>query len=326
MRLFLTRRMTVLDEAGEPQYLIKTHEDVTDRRQTESRMAHMAYHDGLTDLPNRAAFLQALAQMIEACTGTEEEFAVLSLDLDGLKEVNDVFGHAIGDKLLIEVARRMQASARGGVVARLSGDEFGLIIDGKQPTAGMLLAEQLAEALAKEFQIDGKSVRTGVTTGISVFPHNGADAASLLANAGAALFRAKAKSRGSISIYEPEMDQQIRDRRVLHQDLSLAIKNGELSLYYQPQAMSRAHRRQQRNHRLRGAGAVASSGARLRSAERFHSAGGRERPDRRDGRMDPARGLPRGRVLADAAADRGQSVAGAVHAWRPRQPRAFDPA
>src|ERR1700676_111842 len=239
LRLFLTRRMTVLDDAGEPQYLIKTHEDVTDRRQTESRMAHMAYHDGLTDLPNRAAFLQALAQMIEACEGTGEEFAVLSLDLDGLKEINDVFGHATGDKLLIEVAQRIQTTAGGGVVARLSGDEFGLIIDGKQPVAGMLLAEQLAETLAREFLIDGKSVRTGVTTGISVFPHNGADAASLLANAGAALFRAKAKSRGSISIYEPEMGQQIRDRRVLHQDLSLAIKNGELSLHYQPQARSR---------------------------------------------------------------------------------------
>ncbi|MGZ5870961.1 MAG: sensor domain-containing protein [Bradyrhizobium sp.] len=239
LRLFLTRRMTVLDDAGEPQYLIKTHEDVTDRRQTESRMAHMAYHDGLTDLPNRAAFLQALAQMIEACGGTDEEFAVLSIDLDGLKEINDVFGHATGDKLLIEVAQRLQASARGGVVARLSGDEFGLIIDGKQPVAGMLLAEQLAETLAREFVIDGKSVRTGITTGISIFPHNGADAASLLANAGAALFRAKAKSRGTISIYEPEMDQQIRDRRVLHQDLSTAIRNGELSLYYQPQALSR---------------------------------------------------------------------------------------
>src|SRR6202022_2745734 len=167
------------------------------------------------------------------------EFAVPPPRPDGLKEINDVFAHATGDKLLIEVARRLQASARGGVVARLSGDEFGLIIDGKQPVAGMLLAEQLAETLAREFQIDGKSVRTGVTTGISVFPHNGQDAASLLANAGAALFRAKAKSRGSISIYEPEMDQQIRDRRVLHQDLSVAIKTAELSLHYQPQAMSR---------------------------------------------------------------------------------------
>src|SRR6266481_2638056 len=234
LRLFLTRRMTVLDDSGEPQYLIKTHEDVTDRRQTESRMAHMAYHDGLTDLPNRAAFLQALAQMIEACAGTGEALAVLCLDLDGLKEVNDVFGHATGDKLLIEVARRIQAAARGGVVARLSGDEFGLIIDGEQPAAGKALAQKLADMLANEFQIDGKSVRTGVTTGISVFPHNGADAASLLANSNAALFRAKQKSRGSIGVYEPEMDQQIRDRRVLHQELSVAIKNGELTLYFQP--------------------------------------------------------------------------------------------
>jgi diguanylate cyclase (GGDEF)-like protein/PAS domain S-box-containing protein len=236
LRLFLTRRVTVLDDSGEPQYLIKTHEDVTDRRQTESRMAHMAYHDGLTDLPNRAAFLQALAQMIEACADTDEQFAVLSVDLDGLKEINDVFGHSIGDKLLIEVGHRIQAAARGGVVARLSGDEFGLLIDGRQPEAGALLAEKVAEALASELAIDGKSVRIGCTTGISIFPRDGADAASLLANAGAALFRAKAKSRGTIGIFEPEMDQQIRDRRVLHQDLSLAIRNGEMSLYYQPQA------------------------------------------------------------------------------------------
>ncbi|PIT04331.1 diguanylate cyclase [Bradyrhizobium nitroreducens] len=238
LRLFLTRRATVLGETGEPQYLIKTHEDVTDRRQTESRMAHMAYHDGLTDLPNRAAFLQALTQMIEACEGTGEEFAVLCVDLDGLKEVNDVFGHALGDKLLIEVAQRLQDSARGGVVARLSGDEFGLIIDGKQPDAGLALAQQLGEAVAKEFQIDGRAVRAGATTGMAIFPHNGTDGASLLANAGAALFRAKQKSRGTISLYQPEMDQQIRDRRVLHQDLSMAIKNGELSLAFQPQGVA----------------------------------------------------------------------------------------
>ncbi|WP_454643538.1 sensor domain-containing protein [Bradyrhizobium liaoningense] len=238
LRLFLTRRATVLNDAGEPQYLIKTHEDVTDRRQTESRMAHMAYHDGLTDLPNRAAFLQALTQMIEACEGTGEEFAVLCVDLDGLKEVNDVFGHALGDKLLIEVAHRLQDSARGGVVARLSGDEFGLIIDGKQPEAGLALARQIGEAVAREFQIDGRPVRAGITTGMSVFPHNGTDGASLLANAGAALFRAKQKSRGTISLYQPEMDQQIRDRRVLHQDLSMAVKNGELSLAFQPQGVA----------------------------------------------------------------------------------------
>src|SRR6202048_4613481 len=203
LRLFLTRRMTVLDDAGEPQYLIKTPEDVTARRQTESRMAHMAYHDGLTDLPNRAAFLLALSQMIEACEGGGEEFAVPFIDLAGPKEVTDVFG---------------------------------LIVVGKEPDAGKALAERVAQALARDFLIDGKSVRTGVTIGISVFPRDGADAASLLANAGAALFRAKVRSRGSISFFEPEMDQQVRDRRALHQDLSVAMRNGELSLYYQPQA------------------------------------------------------------------------------------------
>src|SRR5258707_1105397 len=161
--------------------------------------------------------------MIEACAGTDEEFAVLCVDLDGLKEINDVFGHAMGDKLLVEVASRLEDSARGAVVARLSADEFGLIIDGKQPAAGKLLAEQVGEALANEFLIDGKSVRTGCTTGISVFPHNGSDAASLLANAGAALFRAKAKSRGSISVFEPAMDQQIRDRRVLNEDFDRGL-------------------------------------------------------------------------------------------------------
>jgi len=238
LRLFVTRRMTVADESDQAHYLIKTHVDVTDRRQTEARMAHMAYHDGLTDLPNRAAFLKSLTQMIEACDTAIDEFAVLTVDVDGLKEINDVFGHAIGDKLLIEVARRMEWAARGGMVARLSGDEFGLIIDGRQPAAGLELASAVAKALAPGLLIDGKTVRVGVTTGIALFPANGTDAASLLANAGAALFRAKAKSRGSVTVFEPEMDMQIRDRRVLHQDLSQAVRNGEMSLYYQPQASS----------------------------------------------------------------------------------------
>jgi diguanylate cyclase (GGDEF)-like protein/PAS domain S-box-containing protein len=238
LRLFLTRRVTVLDEAGEPRYLIKTNEDITDRRQTESRMAHMAYHDTLTDLPNRPAFIQALTQMIDACGGSDEEFAVLSVDMDRLKEVNDVFGHSVGDQLLIETSRRIQDTARGGVVARLSGDEFGLIIDGAQPQAALALAERLMAVMNEEFTIDGKTLRAGLTIGISVFPRNGMDAASLLANASVALFRAKAKGRGSVSVFEAETDQQIRDRRALHQDLASAVRNGQLSLYYQPQALT----------------------------------------------------------------------------------------
>ena len=236
LRLFMIRRAAVLDDASEPKFLIKTYEDVTDRRQTEARMAHMAYHDGLTDLPNRLAFLQSLTQVIDACTRTTEEFAVLSLDLDGLKEINDVFGHATGDRLLTEVSRRIEAAVGGGVVARLGGDEFGVIIDGKQPETGLAIAERIAGSIAKEFPIDGKSVRIGVTAGMSLFPRDGRDAASLMANSDAALFRAKSCSRGSTRVFEPEMDRQLRDRRVLHQDLSTAIRNGELSLHYQPQA------------------------------------------------------------------------------------------
>ncbi len=237
LRLFLTRRVTVLDENGEPQYLINTNEDITDRRETESRMAHMAYHDALTELPNRAAFLQALSQMIDACGGTEEEFAVLSIDLDRLKEINDVFGHEVGDRLLIEVSRRIQEAARGGVVARLSGDEFGLIIDGVQPHAAAELAARLAETMRDQFIVDERSVRVGLTIGISIFPRDGDGAEALLANADAALFRAKVNSRGSVEFFAAQMDQKVRDRRALHQDLSAAIRNGELSLHYQPQVL-----------------------------------------------------------------------------------------
>ncbi len=234
LRLFLTRRVTIPDGNGRPQYLVKTNEDVTERREAESRMAHMAYHDSLTDLPNRAAFVQALTQMIEACAAGPDEFAVLSIDIDRLKEINDVFGHAFGDKLIVEAARRMQAVACGGALARLSGDEFSLIIDGPQPDAGRAVAERLHETMRAEFTIDGKTARIGLSIGIAVFPRNGNDAATLLANAEVALFRAKAVARGSVCLYEAEMDQQIRDRRALHQDLAGAIRNGELRLHFQP--------------------------------------------------------------------------------------------
>jgi len=234
LRLFLTRRVTIPDANGRPQYLVKTNEDVTERREVESQMAHMAYHDALTDLPNRAAFVQALTQMIEACADGPDEFAVLSIDIDRLKEINDVFGHAFGDKLIVEASRRMQAVACGGVLARLSGDEFSLIIDGPQPDAGLAVAGRLHEAMRAEFAIDGKTARIGLSIGVAVFPRNGADAAALLASAEVALFRAKAVARGSVCLFEAEMDQQIRDRRALHQDLAGAIRNGELRLHFQP--------------------------------------------------------------------------------------------
>ena len=235
MSLYLTRRVAVPDKDGTPGQIVLTVEDVTSQRQVQARMAHMAYHDGLTDLPNRVAFVQALEQMIEACA-EGGEFAVLSMDLDRFKEINDVFGHAVGDRLLVEASKRIQQSAGGAAVARLGGDEFGLIIDGVQPKSASELAGRLIEAMRAEFVIDGKTIRFGVTVGVSIFPRDAADSASLLANADVALFRAKQEARGSVRVFEPAMDLHIRDRRAMHLDLSEALKNGELHLNYQPLA------------------------------------------------------------------------------------------
>ncbi len=235
IRYFLTRRIAIAGNDGQAQYLIKTCEDITDRRETELRMAHMAHHDSLTDLPNRFAFIQALSQMIDACASTSRQFCVLSVDLDRLKEINDVFGHAFGDRLLVEVGHRLASVAAEGILARLSGGEFGIIVGEEQPGNGRELASRLGDAIREEFIIDGKSARISITTGIAVYPTDGTDATSLLANADVALFRAKAKSRGSIGLFEAQADQLIRDRRALHQDLANAVRDNELNLHLQPQ-------------------------------------------------------------------------------------------
>jgi len=233
--LMLTRRVAIGPDANSPRYIVATYDDITDRRQNESRLAYLAYHDALTRLPNRSAFINSLEQMIDSCIGTHEQFAILSVDLDRFKEINDVCGHELGDELLGAVAQRIQIAAQGAVVARLSGDEFGLIIDGEQPEAGRALAQRLIETMKEEFVIDGQTVRASLTCGLSVFPSDGLDAATLLANADAALHRAKDDARGSMRFFEAEMDQRLRQRRALHHDLGAAIKNGEILLHYQPQ-------------------------------------------------------------------------------------------
>jgi GGDEF domain-containing protein len=129
MRLVNSRRLAIRDEQGKPQYLVAVMEDITERHRAEQRIAHMAHHDALTDLPNRAAFNDRLASTITKAAGAAESFALLCLDLDRFKEVNDVFGHATGDALLREVSKRLHAAAGGAFLARLGGDEFTLIVD-----------------------------------------------------------------------------------------------------------------------------------------------------------------------------------------------------
>ena len=236
-RIVTTTRLPVNGADGKPQYLISVIRDVTERKRNEQRIAHMAHHDPLTDLPNRAAFNECIAATIDLAGKSGESFAVLCLDLDRFKAVNDVFGHAAGDTMLKEAARRLEAVCEGAFLARVGGDEFTVITPtGAQPEIAEALAERLCAALDSDIEIDGNPMRIGLTIGVAVFPQDGADVLTLVANADAALFRAKAEARGSVRFFELSMDKQLRERRALQNDLRNAVGRGEFELHYQPQA------------------------------------------------------------------------------------------
>src|ERR1019366_8264654 len=170
-------KVSIRDPNGKPQYLLTVTEDRTQRKRDEARIEHMAHHDPLTDLSNRTAFNECLDTTLEQAAATGETFAVLCLDLDRFKEVNDVFGHAVGDELLRQIARRLEASCEGAFLARLGGDEFTVITAvGPQPATAEAISERISGALAKDIEIDGHSLRAHLTTGVSIYPNDGTDA------------------------------------------------------------------------------------------------------------------------------------------------------
>ena len=216
---------------------VTTVDDITERKQAEKRIAHIAHHDSLTGLPNRMAFSDYLAATIDETIRAGRMFAILCLDLDRFKEVNDLHGHLFGDALLREVARRLQTVADGAFLARVGGDEFILITLGdRQATAASRLAQQLQAAVAGDIEIGGRCASIGLSIGIATCPADGSDPTTLLANADVALYRAKAEGRGSIRFFEPEMAAQLRERRELQHDLQSALARDELSLDFQPLA------------------------------------------------------------------------------------------
>jgi len=236
-RIVTSRRLVVRSKDGEGQYLLGVIEDVTERKRADERIAYLAHHDMLTNLPNRLACIECLASVLDRAAAAGERFAVLCIDLDRFKEVNDVFGHSVGDTLLSEVSRRLQVAVGGAFLARVGGDEFTVIaMDGEQPSNAEALADRLVAAVADGIEIEGRHLRIGLSVGIAIYPTDGADATKLLANADAALYRAKAEARGSIRFFDADLDQQLRDHRTLQHDLSLAADNGGLSLHYQPLA------------------------------------------------------------------------------------------
>jgi diguanylate cyclase (GGDEF)-like protein/PAS domain S-box-containing protein len=236
-RICTATRLPVNGADGNPQYLISVIHDITERKRDEQRIAHMAHHDPLTDLPNRTAFNECIAATLELAAASNESVAVLSIDIDRFKTVNDVFGHSAGDRLLREVASRLALACQGAFLARVGGDEFYVITaTGPQPATAEVLAERLCAALDTDIDIEGSPLSVGLTVGVCIFPQDGADAATLVANADAALFRAKSEMRGTIRFFELSMDKQLREKRALQQDLRKAIARNELALHYQPQA------------------------------------------------------------------------------------------
>ena len=234
-RIVTATRLPVAGPDGKPQYLITVLHDVTERKRDEQRIAHMAHHDSLTELPNRSAFIECIAATLDLAKASGESFALLSIDLDRFKTVNDVFGHAKGDRLMREVAGRLAQACEGAFIARVGGDEFQVITPtGPQPATAEALAAKLLAAVDTDIDIDGAPHRVGLTVGVSVFPQDGTDSMTLVANADAALFRAKSEARGSVRFFELAMDRQLRDKRALQQDLRTAIARGELLLHYQP--------------------------------------------------------------------------------------------
>jgi diguanylate cyclase (GGDEF)-like protein len=215
---------------------VATHEDVTERQRNEESIVFMARHDTLTKLPNRVLFRERMEQALDmAARGSQ--FAVLCLDLDKFKQVNDMMGHPVGDELLVAVANRLQACVReGDTVARLGGDEFAIIqLDVRRPDDAEVLAGRILTAFAEPFDLSTRQIIAEVSIGVTVVPGDSASYETLMRDADIALYLAKSEGSGTARFFEPEMDARIQMRRVLEQDIQVAILRNEFELYYQPQ-------------------------------------------------------------------------------------------
>lgn len=214
---------------------LATHEDVTERQRSEDRIAHMARHDALTDLPNRMLLLEQLNHEIKRVK-RGECLAVLCLDLDQFKSVNDALGHHIGDELLKLVGERLRGCTRElDVVARMGGDEFAIIMTQMEQAAdAATLSKRIRDSVIKPYQVEGHQIVTDISIGISVAPMDAVESDELLRNADMALYDAKADGRGTFRFFEPEMNTRMKVRRELEMDLRKALATEEFELYYQP--------------------------------------------------------------------------------------------
>ena len=215
---------------------VATHLDVTEQRRSEAKITHMAQHDALTDLPNRMLLRERMEHALAVTRRGGPMLAVLMLDLDHFKEVNDTVGHPAGDALLQAVAARLRRCvSETTLIARLGGDEFAVFDYVTDPVADAgLLAEKINKALSGPVDLGHHQVTTATSIGIAIAPRDGADSDEILRSADLALYAAKSGGRGSFRFFEPELDQLLHARRNLEQDMRSALVNGEFELHYQP--------------------------------------------------------------------------------------------
>lgn len=210
--------------------------DITERKQIEERLRYLAHFDQLTELPNRVLFKDRLEQAIAQAGRTRRHVAVLFVDLDGFKIINDTYGHSVADELLADVARRIKACTRvSDTVARLGGDEFGIVITNlNHEKSAHTVAQKIIEALSLPFYSPGKEAFVSASIGLAVYPWDGMDAEKLTRNADTAMYKAKQLGRNNCQRYTPEMDASVQQRLALEQHLRRAVDENAFRLYYQP--------------------------------------------------------------------------------------------
>jgi diguanylate cyclase (GGDEF)-like protein len=213
---------------------VATFDDISERRAADARIAHMAHHDALTGLPNRIVLRLATEQALKRAH-RDERFAVLCLDLDRFKWVNDTLGHPVGDRLLIAVADRLRACMRDdALVARLGGDEFTMLLPVIEANDAAVLAQRVIEKLSEPYDIDDHQLTIGASIGIAVTPTDGDNPDQLLQKADLALYRAKADGSGRFFFFEAGMDEKMLARRGLEADLRKALARDQFEVFYQP--------------------------------------------------------------------------------------------
>ncbi|MFQ5625514.1 MAG: putative bifunctional diguanylate cyclase/phosphodiesterase [Methyloligellaceae bacterium] len=210
---------------------------IRERWKVEDQIRFLAMHDPLTGLPNRVYWQKGLEKALARARRRNSVLAVMCIDLDRFKEVNDTLGHNAGDAMLIEASKRLQSCVREtDIVARLGGDEFAVLAeDLDQPAGAAPLAQRICQKLARTFDIEGHEVAISGSVGITLAPAEECDTEDLLRNADLALYRAKNDGRNTFCFFEPEMDNHVRKRRLLASELRHALRNDELHIHYQPQ-------------------------------------------------------------------------------------------